>query len=168
MPTTMLAKIGRITALWAHIEQDLTLHASAMAAQHTDGHPTEYLRMDFKRLREKWYDLCRASFDDATQNKIVNPLNSELARISIARGNVVHGLWTANPDGQFSLHFWEQKHTLEKFETPYSEEQLQALTDAIFNAAKRLKRFSYGNHSGKDGLGALAEVGRTLTPSDQR
>jgi len=60
LPGALLAELGNLCVVWAHIEQSLILHASAMAAQDTDGKPIEYLRMDFKRLREKWYNLSNA------------------------------------------------------------------------------------------------------------
>lgn len=112
LPRTLFEEIGKIVVIWATIEQDLILQTSAMAAQKTDGHTTDYLRLSFKKLREKWVRLCAENFDQKTVNKIVNPLNVELDRLSVERGTIVHGMWKQTGRGTFKLTCFEQKAQL--------------------------------------------------------
>jgi hypothetical protein len=86
LPRTLFQEIGKIVVVWTTIEQSRILHTSAMAAMRTDGKPVDYLRMDFTRLRKKWFALCKENFDSKTFNKIVNPLNADLANQSETRG----------------------------------------------------------------------------------
>jgi hypothetical protein len=82
LPHSLLTELGRVVAIWANIEQDILMQTSALAAKATHGVPSEFLRLDFKRLRETWFRLCRDNFDTKTFNKSVNPINVEIARLA--------------------------------------------------------------------------------------
>ena len=165
LPRTLLAEVGKVTIIWAHIEQDMILHTSAMASQETDGKPIEYLRMDFKRLREKWYSECRKRFPDQIMNKVVGPLNSNLAKLSLERGYVVHGRWSVVGRGKYHLHIFEQKSGLESFGADYSLYQLRGFVGASFTACKQLDSFTTGRHSCfKNMKGTVAKIGDAFVP----
>lgn len=160
LPRTIFEEIGKVVVIWATIEQDIILQTSAMAAQKTDGKPTDYLRMDFRRLREKWFSLCREYFDTTTFNKIVNPLNVELCRLSEQRGLIVHGRWTKRSRGQFQLNCFEQKSNLVHYETDVSLATLRTIRHDSYLLSKRVHRFTAGDPSFKDGkLPVLKEIG---------
>ena len=154
----MLAEIGRITAIWAHIEQALIVHTSAMAAVHTGGDPREYLRMEFRRLREKWYGLCREHFDQPTFDKIVHPINSELARLAPHRGYAIHGVWSVIKRGRYLLSYFEQKTGLELHEHEYTLRSLRGFAIRSFLLEERLRALVDSNHGGKYALGSLVEI----------
>ena len=147
LPRTLLAEIGRVAVIWAHIEQEMILHCSAMAAQDTGGKPIEYLRMDFKRLREKWYSLCKQRFDDEILDKLVHPLNSKLAPLSVERGYIIHGMWSVAGRGKYHLRIFEQKNDLDVKEAPYSLSQLRRFVRASDRAAFEFNRFTTGRNS---------------------
>lgn len=168
LPRTIIAEIGKVTIIWAHIEQDLILHTSAMASQDTDGKPVEYLRMDFKRLREKWYSECRKRFPSAIMNKVVGPLNSNLAKLSLERGYVVHGLWSVIGRGKYHLRiFFEQKGQLVDLRADYSLAQLRGYVGASYRTSKQVDLFTTARHSCfKNMKGTVAKIGDTLAPLD--
>lgn len=117
LPRTLFEEIGKIVVLWATIEQDILLQTSALAAQETDGKTTDFLRLEFKRLRQEWLKLCRKHFSTHTINTIALPLNQELARLSDQRGLIVHGRWKPKGRGKFELDLFEQKSQLTRFQT---------------------------------------------------
>ncbi len=165
LPRTLLAEIGKVSIIWAYIEQDLILHTSAMASQDTDGKPLEYLRMDFKRLREKWYSECKKRFPAQMVNKVVNPLNSNLAKLSLERGYVVHGLWSVVGRGKYHLHLFEQKTGLESFHSDYSLQQLRGFVGASYRTSKDVDSFTTGKHSSFKNLkSTVAKIGDTFIP----
>jgi hypothetical protein len=167
LPRTLLTEIGKVSVIWAHIEQNLILHCSAMAAQETDGKPIEYLRMDFKRLREKWYSLCRERFDEGIFNKIVHPLNSKLRPLSLERGYVVHGLWSVAGRGKYHLRIFEQKTELASFGSDYSLAQLRGFVRASERTSKELDQFTTGRHSCfKNKTGTVSKITVSLKPVD--
>jgi hypothetical protein len=159
LPRTLYAELGKLSVIWANIEQDMILQTSAMCAQDTDGRPIEYLRMDFKRLREKWYKECRKRFDAETFNKIVHPLNTKLAALSPERGHAIHGLWNAKKRGKYELLFFEQKQQLASYRMDYSLKQLRGLVSASNLACKELYSFTTGAQPRmKNKLGPFAEL----------
>ncbi len=165
LPRTLLAEIGKVIVIWAHIEQDMILHCSAMAAQDTNGKPIEYLRMDFKRLREKWYQLCVKRFDKKLIDKVVGPINSKLAKLSLERGYVVHGRWSVIGRGKYHLCIFEQKQTLESLRSDYSLDQLRGYVAASYRASKELDHFMSGRHAlFKNMKGSIAKIGDRLGP----
>lgn len=147
LPRTLLAEIGKVTVIWAHIEQDLILHTSAMASQDTHGKPVEYLRMDFKRLREKWYAQCKRRFPPEIINKVVNPINSNLAKLSLERGYIIHGLWSVKARGKYHLYLFEQKTGLQSLRGDYSLSQLRGFVGASYKTSKDVDSFTTGRHS---------------------
>lgn len=165
LPRTLVAEIGKVVVIWAHIEQDIILHTSAMASLETDGKPLEYLRMDFKRLREKWYQECRKRFPDRIINTVVNPLSSNLAKLSLERGYVVHGLWSVVGRGKYHLHIFEQKGQLESLSSDYSLTQLRGFVAAPYRTSKDVHRFTSGTHSCfKDTQSTFAKIGDAIIP----
>jgi len=138
----MLAEIGRIVTTWACIEQQIILSASALASQKTDGWPIEHLRMDFKRLREKWYSLAAQGLDQKTINKQVHPLNIRLAALSVWRNYVMHGIWHVDGPGRYRLTWWEQKGKLERYEAPVSLTQLRALANELLGILSKLDKLA--------------------------
>ena len=167
LPRTLLAEIGQLVVIWAYIEQDMILHTSAMASQDTNGKTLEYLRMDFKRLREKWYSECRKRFPEAIFNKVVNPLNVNLAKLSQERGYVVHGLWSVVGRGKFHLHIYEQKGSLESLSSDYSLTQLRRFVAASHRTSVDIHKFTSGEHSCfKNMKSTIAKIGGTLKPTN--
>ena len=167
LPRTLVAEIGKLVVIWAHIEQDIILHTSAMASQETGGKPLEYLRMDFKRLREKWYYECRKRFPKQILNTVVNPLNSNLAKLSLERGYVVHGLWSVVGRGKFQLHIFEQKGKLESLRSDYTLTQLRGFVGASYRTSTDIHRFTSGEHSCfKNTRSTLAKIGHALEPNN--
>lgn len=137
-----------------------------MAARKTDGKPTDYLRMDFKRLREKWFSLCRENFKPSTMNKIVNPLNVDLARLSIERGNAVHGMWCPAGRGKFKLISHEQKTQLISYESDITLAQLRAVREASYFLSLRLHEFTSGQNGPGEVVRAFLKPAHSLIPSD--
>ena len=167
LPDTLLAELGKVTAIWANVEQDLVLHASAMAAYHTNGKPVEYLRMDFKRLREKWFSLCRNAFPAEVINRSVNTLNSNLAKLSLERGHYVHGIWSRVGRGRYRLSYWEQKASLEFIEGELTLRQIRTFVAACHRTSIQLHRFCTGEHGTENRYSAFSEVTVLLVPRDQ-
>ena len=135
LPRTMLQEIGRTTATWSAIEQNLLIQASAMHARDTDGWPTEYLRMDFKRLREKWWAQVAVRYPKRDVDRVFNPLNSRLADASKTRGYMMHGKWNVDSPGVYSLEWWEQKSMLNRYSMTVTLSQMRAFNqslDALF------------------------------------
>ena len=161
---TLLTELGKVITTWARIEQNMILHASAMAAYHTNGKPIEYLRMDFKRLREKWYSLCRTNFDPLIMNKIVEPLNSKLGPLSKERGHYVHGVWAGISRERFHLSYWEQKTSLEKIEGELTLTQIRTYVAACERTDFEFQRFCTGNHRLKNTGATSAKIISTLKP----
>lgn len=148
LPRTLFEELGKIVVIWATIEQNLVLHCSAMAAQKTGGKTSDFLRLDFKRLREKWFALCRENFDAKTVNKTVTPLNMELARLSIERGYAVHGLWSQRSRGKFILTSYEQKSRLISYQNEVSLMQLKQIRHDSYLLSKRVDAFVSGEDDG--------------------
>lgn len=140
-----------------------------MAAQETDGLTLEYLRMDFKRLREKWYSLCRQQFDDEIFNKTVHPINSRLAMLYPERGYAIHGLWSVTGKGKYNVRYFEQKGQLASYNVDYSLYQLRGLVGASYVLSKDVHDFTTGRHrcfKNKDG--AVAKIITSLKPRNKR
>jgi len=131
------------------VEQEILLHTSAMAATDTGGVPSDHLRMDFKRLREKWFRLAKQKLPDSFQRDI-ELLNDRLARRSKARGYALHGIWLNLGDCKFRVHWWEQKDHLHRYviETDLDDviEQANLLRSLRFD----LVAFMRGAHGEKD------------------
>jgi hypothetical protein len=139
-----MVEIGVIITHWAHIEQDMILHASALASKNTDGTPEEYLRMDFKRLREKWFDLCRANFSKGVMDKVVTPLNSRLAHLSKGRGTLAHGVWFVVGRGKYRVQYWEQKTSLERFYADVTAADIREISAVVVTLKEDFERFCSG------------------------
>jgi hypothetical protein len=168
LPRTILAELGKVTVIWAHIEQELILHASAMAAYHTDGKAVEYLRMDFKRLREKWYSLCKQNFPKDIVDKVVHPLNTKLCKLVPERGYYVHGLWKQIGRGKFELFYFEQKTGLASYRGNLSLRQVQGFVGVSYRASQELNHFATGKHACfKDKSGTIAKVPAALIPPNE-
>ena len=169
LPRTLFTELGKLVVVWANIEQDLILQASAMAAEETDGIPLEYLRMDFKRLREKWFGLCRDRFHADIFNKVVQPINMKLCDLAPLRGNAVHGLWSVKGRGKYDLSFFEQKKTLVSFHADYTLLQLRTLVSMSYDLAKEIHRFRTGAHPCfKNKKRTIAKIVGALIPLDKR
>lgn len=167
LPRTLFIELGKLSVVWAHIEQDLILHSSAMAAQDTEGKTLEYLRMDFKRLREKWYSLCRERFDAKTFNKVVHPINTRLALLSPERGYAIHGLWSTTGRGKYHLRFFEQKAQLASYHVDFTLPQLRGLVSASYMVGKDIHNFVTGRHPCfKNRMGTVAKVPTALIPKN--
>jgi hypothetical protein len=167
LPRTLFQEIGKIVVVWATIEQDLVLHASAMASQKTDGFTTDYLRFDFKRLREKWYSLCREYCDEKTFNKVVHPINTDLATYSELRGNVVHTMWHHAGRGKYTTVSFEQKGQLIKYEGDVTLHELRSLTHHSFELSQRIHAFVTGNNGSANTKRAFLEPRTPVIPSNQ-
>jgi hypothetical protein len=146
LPRTLYAELGKLSVIWANIEQDLIMQTSAMCAQDTDGVPIAQLRTDFKRLREKWYDECRKRFDAKVFNKVVHPLNMQLCRFAPVRGNCIHGLWSVRGRGKYELGYFEQKGELQLFVKPYTIAELRRVIAASDLIAREVWDFTSGGH----------------------
>jgi hypothetical protein len=130
-PASFLVEIGRVVTTWSYIEQEILIHASALASLETDGNPTEDLRSDFKRLREKWFRLCRAHMHTRTFNRIINPLNVRLAKASTIRGYMIHGRWSIIGPGRYKLEWWEQRDSLRHYSVPYTLDRLRSFSAVL-------------------------------------
>lgn len=150
LPRTLFEEIGKTIALWAVIEQDIMLQTSALASQKTGGKPTEYLRLDFKRLRKEWLKQCRERFSEHTINTIVLPLNQEMAARSEDRGNMVHGMWQHTGRGKFRLTMFEQKDGLMHYEIDLTLKQIQQIRGATYLLCRRVHRFTTGQDGDSD------------------
>lgn len=169
LPAALLTELGKLTVVWAHLEQDIILHASAMAAQETDGVPMEHLRMDFKRLREKWYSLCKARFDTEIINRVVNPLNSGLARYALERGSMIHGLWSPLADSRFKLWYFEQKTSLDSYHSEHTLQEVREAVSAHQSLGTEVNHFCTGKHTCFKNLeGTVAKVGAPFMPPNER
>ena len=167
LPRTLFEEIGKIVVVWATIEQDLVLHASAMASQKTDGHTKEYLRFDFKRLRETWYKLCKEYCDKKTFNKIVHPINTDLATYSELRGNIVHTMWYHAAPGKYKTVVFEQKGQLIKYEGDVTLNELRSLTHHSYELSQRLHAFVTGKNGEGNRKSAFLKPRSTILRSDQ-
>ena len=166
LPRTLFEEIGKIIVIWATIEQDLVLQTSAMAAIKTDGKPTDYLRLDFTRLRRLWFGHCRANFSDKWFNKIVNPLNCELARLAEQRGLIVHGMWEPAGRGRFTLRYFEQKTALTQYENTVTLRTIREIRSDSFLLAKRVHEFTSGKDGDYQGSRAFLEIAAPIIPVD--
>lgn len=166
LPSSMLAELGRVVAIWAYIEQDILTQTSAMAAMKTDGYPRDFLRLDFKRLRQTWYRLCRERFSAEIFNTIVNPLNVEIVRLAPFRHEAIHGTWSALERGKYHLALWEQKTSLELRSAPYSLPQIRGLALQSFRLAQRVRTFTHSDHRAVDSFNAIFPEEVTVIPRD--
>lgn len=164
LPATLLAELGYIITSWASIEQNLILQSSAMAAVHTDGKPEEYLRMDFKRLRKKWFSLCRDAFPRDVIDTTVNPLNSNLAKLSLERGYYVHGTWKRVGRGRYRLSCWEQKDSLRLLEGELELDQIRRFSAACRRTSFDVSNFASNKHSDENRFRAVGEITIPLVP----
>jgi hypothetical protein len=141
-PASLLVQIGRVASTSAHIEQETVLHASAMAAQRTGGAPQEFLRMNFAKLRNRWFQLCRENFAATYMEKWIDPLNRELADVWTQRGHIIHGRWKVLGRGKFEVHWYEQKHKgLEDYKVPYTLRELRSFADHLDRILREIHRF---------------------------
>jgi hypothetical protein len=145
LPDELLVELGRFATDWAVVEQEVMLHASALASQDTDGYPTDYLRMDFKRLREKWYGLAKSKLGDEWQGRLMQ-LNDRLARRSKARGYALHGIWTVTGPETYLVHWWEQKGRLDRFTLPTNLDEVRGQTALLRELRLDLVAFVRGVH----------------------
>ena len=121
--------------------------------------------MDFKRLREKWFSLCRDRFDDALMNKVVTPLNMGLARFSTERGNFVHGVWQETGPDMFRFSYWEQKTSLDWLSADVSLQEVREAVHAHRSLGIELNHFCTGKHPGfKNKTGTIAKIRRPIEP----
>jgi hypothetical protein len=164
MPTPLFTELGRVVVIWAYIEQDILTHTSAMGSQKTDGYPRDFPRLDFRRLRETWYRLCREYIDTKTFNKTVHPLNTEIVRLAPFRHHAIHGTWRVLGRGKYHLSIWEQKTSLERLESPYSLSELRGLVVESFNLARRIRKFTHAADGAERSLDALVPEEVALIP----
>lgn len=141
-PRSLLEQIGRIATTSAYIEQEIVLQASARAAQKTGGKPIEPLRTDFKRLREKWYSLCKENLDEKTVNKVIHPLNSDLAKMWPVRGYMIHGRWKIYGRAVYTVAWWEQTDTLRHYERKHSLSDIETFANELLKVLGRLYAFA--------------------------
>jgi hypothetical protein len=139
-PNTFLAAVGSIATTWAFVEQEILLQTSALASKATDGWPIENLRVDFKRLRERWYELAKAEVDTKTLNKIIHPINTELARLSPIRGYVIHGTWQVTGRGKYRVSWWEQKKELQRHHADFTLADLRGFAAALLELYAKAER----------------------------
>ena len=97
-----------------------------MFSQDTDGWPKEYLRMEFRRLREKWWKEIAARYPATEVNRIFQPLNMRLAEASTTRGYMMHGKWNVDRPGVYVLEWWEQKDALRSYRMAVTLAQMRA------------------------------------------
>lgn len=145
LPDELLVELGRFATDWAVVEQEVMLHASALASQDTDGFPTDHLRMEFKRLREKWYALAKAKLGTEHQSTLMK-LNDRLARRSTARGYALHGMWKVAGHQTYLVHWWEQKGRLERFTLTTNLTELKRQTALLRELRIDLVAFLSGAH----------------------
>lgn len=147
LPPDLLTAIGKFATCWAVIEQDVMLTASAIAAQDTGGEPLEHLRLDFKRLREKWFALARAKIGETKQ---LTQFNMELANASKARGYMLHGIWQEESTTQFRVYWFEQTKEagLQHYEISLSLTEVWAIADRLEDLCRRFQLFVTGAEDG--------------------
>jgi hypothetical protein len=138
-------ELGRMAVIWAEIEQNLILHASAMAAEQTDGWPREYLRLDFKRLREKWLSFTTKMFPDKKWRRIFNPLNESLVKSSRTRNFFTHGTWKYHGAGIYSLSWFEQKDDLKNYVMTTTIREIQDFNCHLESILAELETVSFGH-----------------------
>lgn len=141
LPKSLLAQIGRVATISAFIEQEIILHASAMASHETEGHPVEHLRTDFDRLRVRWYALCKKYLNDMDINKFIHPLNSELASAWPVRGFIIHGRWYPEARGKFRVEWWAQTDTLRRYKKFITLAQLSHFADGLEKMLASIYRY---------------------------
>lgn len=168
LPRTLFEEIGKIVVIWASIEQNIMMQTSAMAAMKVDGKTTDYLRLDFTRLRKIWLPLCRENFNTVTFNTVVNPLNSEMARLAEQRGLIVHGTWTHTGRGKFKLSWYEQKTHLTHFENEnVTLGTVREIRHDSFLLSKRVYDFTWGADGSHKGARAFLKTVPAVVPSDE-
>jgi len=113
IPPRLLAQIGRVATTSAYIEQEIILWASAIFSTDAGGRPIEPLRMEFDRLRQKWYHRVVQQLDKKTVDEFVHPLNMTLAHVWPIRGLIIHGRWRHVSGWKYQVNCWEQKEQLE-------------------------------------------------------
>lgn len=166
LPRTLFEEIGKIVALWAVIEQDIMLQTSALASFSTGGKTTDYLRLEFKRLRKEWLKVCRLRFPRVTVNKIVMPLNEEMAKRAEDRGNIVHGMWTHTGRGKFRLTMFEQKGQLVRYENDLTLNQIKQIRAATYLLSKRVHSFTTGQDGVHNGPRPILKTIAPVIPKD--
>lgn len=127
LPNELLIEIGRFASTWAAVEQTVALHAIELYNFKHGYKKFEWLRLDFKRLREKWLKICREALDPKF-HKELELLNNRLANAATARGYALHGVWevtkgdvwnTSGANGQDYLVAWfEQKTEMKRYTLP--------------------------------------------------
>jgi hypothetical protein len=144
LPDELLAEIGRVSTISAYIEQEIILWASALAAQDTGGDPIEKLRMDFKRLRVKWYDLAFRKNDEYVVNKFIHPLNSDLSKVWPIRGAIIHGRWSEigeNDEKLYRIKWWEQIDQLKELQIDITLKEVKWFADSLLKILQQLFSF---------------------------
>jgi hypothetical protein len=163
LPASLLTELGRVVVIWAHIEQDILMQTSAMAALKTDGHPREFLRLDFKRLRETWYRFCRENFSPKIF-KEAHSINTEIVRLAPFRHHAIHGTWSVIGRGVYELSIWEQKASLDQLTARYPLSGLRGLVAQSFDLARRVRAFTSSGHGSVDRLNALVPEEIAVVP----
>jgi hypothetical protein len=130
---SLLIQIGRIATLSAYIEQEIILWTSALASQDTGGRPIEWLRMDFKRLREKWFGLAKKRNDMKTHDIFLLPLNDDLAKHWVIRRAMIHGKWFVIGRGRYEINWWEQKDMLRPWRMKSTLSGVRNFANSLFH-----------------------------------
>jgi hypothetical protein len=129
---SLLTQIGRIATTSAIIKQEIILHTSALAAQDTDGKPSEDLTAGFARLLEsRWYPLAKKHLGKDQFNKFAHPLNSKLRQALPIRGHIIHGRWYPEARGRYRVEWWEQTDDLRDYQASYTLKQITAFADDL-------------------------------------
>jgi hypothetical protein len=131
IPVRLLTQIGRIAVASAYLEQEIKLWASALLAQNTAGIPAIGLERDFKRLRRMWFNEARKRLTPAELDKIVNPINSDLAILWKVRGMIIHGRWKHAGGDVYVVDGWEQRERLRHWSYTYSLAEVQEVADRL-------------------------------------
>jgi hypothetical protein len=140
LPHRLLVQIGRVAAISAIVEQNIILWASALYAHDTGGDPIERLRMDFQRLREKWYAQASKRYDKTTFNKVIHPINSQLAKLWRLRGPIIYGVWKRAGNRQYHLSYFEQRDKLKTYSVTYTIGAVTNLANQIEKVLKQIWR----------------------------
>jgi|ERR1700674_2924465 len=169
-PEKLFTQVGRIAITSAYIEQEIILWTSALAAQDTGGNPIERLRMDFKRLRKKWYRLASKKLDKKTINKFIHPLNMDLAMLWPIRGAMIHGRWQILGGHRFRVRWWMQETQLVEMQMDCTLKQVRDFASALSRCLKQIYAFHYAKgHASKSYVPQRGNLPRRHTiPKEHR
>ena len=149
LPDELLIEIGRFATIWTAIEQTIVVESIEWYNFKNRNNRVERLRVDFRRLREKWRKIFFEAIDEEFHAEF-NEIDKRISNASLTRAYVLHGVWEETKEDVWGINggknyiviWWEQRDKLsEKRTLSTNLDELQDKNTQLENLRKDLYNF---------------------------